>query len=100
VKISIESASIQERDQQSRRTQQPFKVRTQSGFVRLGREVRQIEIGLERDQLAYAPGEYQLLDASFAVDQYGRLTLKPFGRLSLEAVKPLGSVAAAARVAG
>lgn len=86
MKIRIESASIQTREQTSRRTSKPFTVRTQEGWVQIGREVRRIQVGLDREQPAYVPGEYVLGDASFEVDQFGSLKLAAFGRLALEPV--------------
>jgi hypothetical protein len=59
--------------------------REQTGLVRLGKhEVREIIVTLERDQAAYTPGEYQVLDSSFFVDGFKKLSV---GRLALQPVE-------------
>lgn len=81
MKVRIVEAKVQERNVTRRRDQKSFTFREQSAQVDLPNgERRVIAVSLEEGQGPYAPGVYELLDASFYVDRNNRLAL---GRLHL-----------------
>jgi len=67
-----------------------FDSRRQVAYIETAEEVRKVEVQLGKDQSPYAVGLYGIDDASFRVNQFGRLEV---GRLILT---PLSASARAA----
>lgn len=94
MKVQVLEGAVRSREVKAR-TGRTYVFRSQTGMVRLGREVREIEISLGDEQAAYSPGEYNVLDSSYEVDRYGRLGI---GRLALEPVRAGVATVAGAKV--
>lgn len=93
MRVQILPGDVVQRTVTSRKSGQPTTFREQVGLVKLGKhEVREISVSLDRDQAAYLPGEYEVLDGSFYVDQYKKLAL---GRLALRPVADAAAGSAA-----
>lgn len=76
LKIEIEKDSpVTTRSGVSKLTQQPYSLREQEGWVRIGREVRRVSLTLSDSAQPYAAGLYIMADTSFQVSRYGQLEL-------------------------
>lgn len=75
--IEIESSVVRVRSGDSPKTGKPYSISEQIGyFYRSGsKHSQEIKIELEKDQLPFAPGRYELNDESFFVNRYGNLSL-------------------------
>lgn len=97
MKLTVKSTNVYERKIHSAKRGKDYVFREQEAVVEMGEERRIIVLSLEDSQAAYPVGQYEVLDASFEVDNNRNLALKR--RLAL---KPLTVAASApgARVAG
>lgn len=76
LKVEIEKDSpVTTRSGVSKVTNQPYSLREQEAWVRIGREVRRVSIVLPDAAVPHAPGVYTLSDLSFSVSRYGQLEL-------------------------
>jgi Helix-destabilising protein len=98
MRLKVKSTQVFERKIHSSKNNKDYTFREQEALVSLGEETRIIVLSLEEGQVAFAPGEYEVLDSSFEVDRNRALSLKR--RLALrpvEAVKPVASAVGQAR---
>jgi Helix-destabilising protein len=54
----------------------PYEFRMQDAWCSVGGEYRRIRVELNREQMPYAVGKYELDEKSFSVDNYGQLGLR------------------------
>lgn len=76
LKLEVEKDSpVTTRSGVSKVTNQPYSLREQEAWVRIGREVRRISLVLADGVAPHAPGVYTLADTAFSVSRYGQLEL-------------------------
>jgi len=85
LRLTIKSAEVTEKT--GTNAKGPWKIREQTARIELNDESRKVVVALNKDAAPYAPGVYEVSDASFYIDNYGGLQL---GRLVL---RPAGTVA-------
>lgn len=96
MKVKVVEATISVRRITRAADKKVFEFREQPALVDFPNgERRKIALSLADDQLAYHPGEYLVMDASFEVDRNGRLAL---GRTL--ALQPVAASVADKRQAG
>ena len=94
MRIEIKSDKVQEISGIGKASGKPFTIRKQSGYAYVVDDNGQpqpypesIDLNLDREQLAYAPGMYVVLDASFYVGDFKSLSIGKLRLQSLEAAK-------------
>lgn len=86
MKLKVQEAKVNERTVVRKRDSKAFTFREQPALVDLPNgERRVVNVSLEEGQAPYQPGDYDILDTSFYVDQNGRLAI---GRLHLAPARP------------
>lgn len=88
--IEIRDGTVRERRATVKGRESTF--REQEGWAQLNGETRRVRIPLGRELAGYAPGKFQVDDASFGVNQWGDLTIS---RLVLRSIAAPASAAAA-----
>ncbi len=97
ISIEIKSTNISTRTGMSKRTNQPYTMRSQEGWALLHSSAgpqpypTRIELNLEEGQPPFQPGTYMLDPASLYVGQFSKLSL---GRLLLSPVSAKSARAA------
>jgi len=91
IRIEIRNSEVKVKSGVARNSGKPYEIRSQEGYAhtvdkdgKLRPYPQQVEIPLEKDQQAFAPGSYGIAPGSLYVGEYNRLTL---GRLLLVPVK-------------
>ena len=94
MRIEIKSDKVQEISGIAKLSQKPYLIRKQSGYAYVVDEAGQpqpypesIDINLDREQPAYPPGVYLVLDSSFYVGDFKSLTIGKLRLQSIEAAK-------------
>lgn len=84
IRIHIAQSTVRELKGVSKTTQREYHLRFQTGYVFPVDEQgnpppfpKEIELSLDKDQLPYAPGDYQLLPSSIYVNREGKLSVAP-----------------------
>lgn len=82
IRVTVAQTTVKELKGISRTSGKPYEMRFQTGYAHTVDEQgnaapypEKIEMSLEKDQSAYAPGEYQLHPSSVYVNRNGRLDI-------------------------
>lgn len=96
IRITVSQTSVRELNGTSAKTGKPYAMRFQTGYAHtVDKEgntppyPEKFEISLDRDQVPYTPGDYQLHPSAIYVDRDGRLACSP--RLTPVTRKPAAS---------
>jgi hypothetical protein len=72
MRIEIKSMQVAEKRGNAARTGKPYVIREQKGWMETGKDYpSEVTISLQDDQVAFAPGFYQLTPACFWVGRFG-----------------------------
>lgn len=93
IKLSVEvhSAEVQVKSGTSRRTGNPYSIKEQTGYIRIGDAPypEKMKLTLGDDEPPYQPGIYELNSDSFFIGNFGDLQVR--ARLNRASRKNLGS---------
>jgi hypothetical protein len=92
MRLTVKSTNVEVKKGTSRSSGKAYEIREQTAFLVANDEIRKVNVPLNRDQSAYAVGEYEIGPDSFEVNRFGNLEI---GRLHLVPAAPRASVAKA-----